>query len=736
MNKLLIIILIMAGILRFVGAYPGYNQYHSDEGISYSAATSMIKNGNLDPLRYDYPALVPSINYVFFKFVFIPFQWIRYFVTHISGVLDGVIHIPIAPLEAKRLFQVYVLGERERNALFWGRYVTAFFSLGNVFLTYLLAKKLFNKKVGLIAAFLLAFNFKSVINSHIGLPDIYNAFFTLLIFLAAINLWKSPTRKNYLLAGIAAGLSFSIKYQFFGFLPLCLAHFYASLENNRLNLRKLFRFDVFLLAASTLLVILLVNPYHIAFLQRTIEIVKGVSIKYGMGTEKINLYPIWYFWHIDYGPIELILVLVGFLISLKAYFKKTLLFLFFLIPFSFMFFYYSIGGFYVRNFITITPILLIFAATAIWSIYKFFRGKVNHLILNVVFVAFLICVVFIPGRNSVINSYNYTKPWGYDLMRPWIQNNLPKDVMVAAHSFDATNLGIKNKRTEFEVAGSYSLNEHKENKDQYAVINLDWAGSTSYFWMSFGFDKLGLYWDKPLSLMRNMFQGLATEEMFRYQVHAVTKPWQAPDAHLLVIKLPEWPEVPMSNIAKFDFDGGLTGWTLHGNLGRNVLTYGFDKEVGHSALGSIVFFPGEAEYAMSRITSTLIPVKEGHLYKIDGFLKTQLKLESKERDGFLRLDFYGENPDLENIGIISSLSARVYGTDDWIEKEITERAPKGSKFLTVSFQTFITTRTKIWLDDVSVYESNEVVDDITAKAPYDIQKIDLNYLYPNSHGNL
>jgi len=82
-NKILIVILIIAAVLRFVGTKPGYNQYHADEGISYSAATSMIKNGNLDPLRYDYPALVPLTNYVFFKFIFIPVNWAYYYFSHI-----------------------------------------------------------------------------------------------------------------------------------------------------------------------------------------------------------------------------------------------------------------------------------------------------------------------------------------------------------------------------------------------------------------------------------------------------------------------------------------------------------------------------------------------------------------------------------------------------------------------------------------------------------------------------
>ena len=115
--KLLLFILTIAAVLRFAGTNPGYNQFHADEGITYSAAVSMIKNENLDPLRYDYPALVPLINYFFFKFFFIPISWTIYFLTHIPEIIDGVIHIPIAPLEAKKIFQIHILGERDINAI-------------------------------------------------------------------------------------------------------------------------------------------------------------------------------------------------------------------------------------------------------------------------------------------------------------------------------------------------------------------------------------------------------------------------------------------------------------------------------------------------------------------------------------------------------------------------------------------------------------------------------------------
>ena len=44
---LFISIIILSVVIRFIGINPGYPPYHSDDGISYSAASSMIVNGNL-----------------------------------------------------------------------------------------------------------------------------------------------------------------------------------------------------------------------------------------------------------------------------------------------------------------------------------------------------------------------------------------------------------------------------------------------------------------------------------------------------------------------------------------------------------------------------------------------------------------------------------------------------------------------------------------------------------------
>ena len=237
----------------------------------------MIRNGNLDPQRLDYPGVSIYINYFFYRVLFVPFYWMKYYLVHIPQILEGMIHLPIAPLESHKLLQTYIFGHREINVLFWGRYITASFGVGNVLLVYLLAKKLFGKSTGLIASLLLAFNFRHVLNSHIILPDIYNAFFLLLALIMTINLWHKLSIVNYILAGSAAGLFFSVKYQFVSFLPLFLVHIYHSFEGKKLNIKKLFSTKAFAGAFSIPLVFLLINPYFLINIENAIYWMQTIS---------------------------------------------------------------------------------------------------------------------------------------------------------------------------------------------------------------------------------------------------------------------------------------------------------------------------------------------------------------------------------------------------------------------------------------------------------------------------
>jgi len=730
MKKVLVCILILAGFLRFIGIYPGYSQYHTDEPIIYQNAVNLVKNVNYQSLRFDYGLLPSLINTFFYKVVFIPFLWCKFYLQNAGDIFTGLIRFPLGKDVYERVLQMEIFGSQDLNALFWSRYVTALFSLGVVFLTYVLGKKVFSNKVGLIAALLVSFNFKSVQNGHIGLPDTYNVFFLLLSALFAFRLMTKSSGKNYILVGIFMGLSVSIKYQLFYLLPFFIAHIISVINEKKNRWKKLFNPYFFIALVLATVLFVLINPQFLFQWQKTSGLLIDIASKYGMGIKKINLYPLYYLIHADYGYILIVLIIAGILSGLRYAFKNSLILFSIVIPFWYIFFYYSGGGFYVRNLITITPFLMIFAGLTIETIYIFLRKRLNIVASFINVSVLLFFAIFLSARNSFINIYYYTKPWNVEQFREWQKENISKDAVIAVRNLDPEVALPYTNRKEFILTGNYSLNEHRESGVEYAIINLDWASYNFYYWMHFGIDRFLYLKEKPIEEMRNTFAGLAIEEMLRYSIHQETKPWQASDQAYFFIKPYYWTYDRFHLLTVFNFGKNEQNWEANGN------SYGFDQSVGRKGVGSLTFYPMALNYSSQRMFSPLIPIKERYLYKISGFLKTKEILSPKNRNAFIRVDFYNEESNPPKVGLITSVSSRVYGTNDWVKKEIVERAPEGSKYVSISFQVNEEIVSKVWLDDISIFESEEMVQHPLKLWPYSIKSFDLDLLYPNSHGNL
>lgn len=678
-NKVLLVILIIATILRFVGTKPGYPPYHSDEGISYSAATSMIKNNNLDPLRYDYPSVVPLVNYISYKYIFIPVSWTRFYVENLSRIVDGFIKLPLAGKEYQRIFQAEILGEREINALFWGRYVTAFFGVGVVFLTYLLSKNLFGVNAGRVSAFLVAVNFRQVLNSHFGLPDIYNAFFLLLSLVTSWFLLKKPTVKNYLFASVAAGFFFSTKYQTFSFLPLLFAHLVnAFKENNwKKGIRFLFNPSAIMVPLVILITVVILNPYQLIHIEETIGWFNLIFLKYRMGKMQLDFYPYSYLYHIGIGKLASVLIIIGILISLVKQRLKSIYLLLAIIPIFYTLTYYSGGGFYTRNFVTITPILLIFAG---WFLVAVTKVRLQISTKIVIFV-----LLFIVGRESLVNSLvvvrEYRSRWNIEKVAGWNNNNLPLKSTVAAHPSVPLPDGIKVIPYGLDD-GQFSLEEFKELGANFIVVNLDYATAGFYGWMTESTKKSLEYWNKPLDVLEKTFTAMAIREISDYAIYSVLKPWQAPESNFVVAKVPEY------------------------------------KVVNSSMFKRYLFTPPQ-------------PIWNSEAIDVNGWMGYLIDYKmSGEGRGYVYLSFYKELDDVGNVGkrLAVRLSSR-YNT-----KSLLGRIPVGSRYMVIGFDTYDSYKAVSYLDSLEVYQADVKAD----FSGYDIKgvKLDEGIIFPNSHGNM
>lgn len=104
-----------------------------------------------------------------------------------------------------------------------GRIFSAVSGALSAVLLFLMAKRVYSRRVGFLAALFLALNFMHIRESQYSRPDILGGVFMALAFMAIVSL---KNKKDYLLAGIYTGLAASAKYQFILLIfPALVAHF-------------------------------------------------------------------------------------------------------------------------------------------------------------------------------------------------------------------------------------------------------------------------------------------------------------------------------------------------------------------------------------------------------------------------------------------------------------------------------------------------------------------------------
>lgn len=724
-NFFLIIILLAALLVRLVGTNPGFPPYHPDEAMSHSSAVEMIVRGDLDPQRYDYPAAIPLLHYFFFRTFFLPLALLKAFFPHPRVFLTA---LKIGPRFLNE-FRVLIFGAREVQALFWSRYLHAFLGVGAVFLTYLLGNKLFNKTTGLLAAFFLAFNYRHVLSSHFALSDIPNSFFSLLAVYSCLLLLKKNNGWHYLLAGFSCGLFLSSKYQFFPILTFFLAHLIWVWRKK--SLKEFFNKNFIFAALLIPVVFILINPYLFLHLKEALAQINLVSLRYGMGVRHFNFYPLFYLYHWGIGRWSSLAIIGGLLLSVILKPLETFFLLSFIIPFLFVFLYYSSGGTYVRNFITVIPFLLIFAGFLFSQLFRWLK-RFGFLVLILLFL-----VNFLPIKNSLVLSYSYIQAWNPDRLSAWLGKNLPSQVQVRSHSIvnfpQEAEKGIK--REAWQTLGETSMAEFREVGDQFAVMNLDFYHVLLYYWFGLPIKEMIKYDGVPFEFLANNFSGLALEEWLDYTVVEFFKPWQSHDFNYLVLKIPAFLQNRGREVASFNFNSDDEDWWPKGLFGQKTEGFIWNENEGRLRRGSLEIGEKAKGFSTAHFASTPIGIKPGQYYTFSAWLKNSQVVPSNQRDGFLRMDFYQDRADAQ-IGknrLRIALSSRVFNTSDWIKKEASAIAPAGANYVVLSFQREnLSSGMATWLDEAALFESETLPQETFPELPYIKPTIPKEVLYPNS----
>lgn len=738
-NRIISLILFFALFVRVYGVYPGYPQIHPDEGTSYHTAIYLLYHW-FQPDRFDYPAGVPFIHAIIYSSILIPAMLIKIFILDPFSLFKFVINPGIFFAEHRYL----IFGEKEIYALYWSRYISAVFGTLSVALVYFTAKRLFNKETGLFAAFFLAFNFRHVLGSHFGLPDAHSSFFSMLTLFASVLLFEKNTRQRYIFAGIAAGLTFSLKYQPFAFLPFFITHIIWAFRKK--SILYLFHPNMILGGLCIIATFLIINPYYIFNIGEAIFKNNQDYLRYQMGITFFRGYPLFYLFHWGIGKLPFITICIGIVTMLFARPLK------FLLPFSFafavMFFmtYYSNGGLYPRNFVSVIPFLMIFAGFAISLLYSLLKKFLNRKASIIAITVIVIAINFSSIKNSLILSHEYSKPWTIDALSEWLEKRVPRDVEIRKYPLflsgkTLAKLRDKNvKQLEWSYGkGPNTVSEFQHEGTDFAIINAYIYQSTIYFWREFPRAEMYLEYDGiPFDYIENYFDGIAIRELMQYTVFEAYRSWQAQESsNFVAFKIPQKPKEIGNKIKEFNFDQQGDIWKLRSSLGFDPITLEWDGAEGKEKNGSLLISGSIGRIIPSRVGSEAISIKGGKLYTVKGWIKnTPPKYHDSNENGYLRMDFYKGNSEeeLDRIGIGIALTNRAKVTKEgtWFQVEGSIVAPSQAKYLTISFQPVALTSHFLYLDDVELYESDKIPEELFKNVPYIESTIPKDSLYFNS----
>lgn len=206
-ESLLVVMITLAALfVRLYGIGWGLPYIYQDDPIIVNHAVA-FGTGDLNPHFFGYPSM---------------FMYILFFLYGIYFVIGLVVGTFYSVAEFGRLFFT-------NPTLFYviGRSISALLGVATVPLVFHLGKRIYDNKVGLLASLFLTFAPAHVHLSHYIKGNVPQTFLAMVSLWFTYNIFQRGRIKDYVLAGLFAGLSMSMYYAgIFAAVPLLLAHIF------------------------------------------------------------------------------------------------------------------------------------------------------------------------------------------------------------------------------------------------------------------------------------------------------------------------------------------------------------------------------------------------------------------------------------------------------------------------------------------------------------------------------
>lgn len=409
--KALVLIFVIAFILRVWGIGFGlpYIQNLDESSLIY---TALYMAGNLGkPNVYVHGTIIPGIVGIFSGLLYL------------SGKVTGYFSSP----------DVFLVSYNRDPTLvvLFGRVMNLVFSLVSVGGVYIIGKRMFNQRVGIVASLFLAVSVLHVKESHYLKPDILAGLISLLVVYAAYLISRKGNFVYYLFAGILMGVGIADKFTLMLWFPLVLfAHILRKLRDK--NIRSIIDTGLIGFLSAFVLVFFAVSPYVFLdfrfFLNDFIRLKEILALSRGYEQS-----PLW-FYLFEYLKEGLgfgiwLLALIGVVISCFNLKKTQYLFLLFF-PLIFLATTNIWSKEHSQRYILpIVPDFVLLAGVSVdWVIKKIVFKKIQG---KMFLSLFILVLIWQPLLRSMKFDFIITREHTGRKATIWIKKNIPADSLIA-----------------------------------------------------------------------------------------------------------------------------------------------------------------------------------------------------------------------------------------------------------------------------------------------------------------
>ena len=396
------LILLLALILRLWGAKWGlpFAYLTDEERVYVKGAARMAYEGGIDPHYFQNPPLY----------------------TYMLRAVFAVLHPGTEP--ATILQQM-----PDRGDLFLiGRVISALMGTLAVWLTYLASQRFFaDRRIALLAAALMAVTFLPVFYAHAALNNVPAMAFATLSLAGTAGIMTRGRRRDYVIAGIGAGLATATKYtDAIVLLPMLTAALLAPGERQQ----RLKETGIALgLVAATFVVC---NPYailHFSEFRADLALQGKVAARDKIGggnSDGFRYYLTTFGW--GFGYLASFAALAG---AVWLWFRDRRLF-WVLIPVLPLFFIYMAlrARHFGRWMLPTYPILCMLASYTVWRLVELVPSEPRSWARRAAATGAVVLLLAQGAVFVVHNDLVLAQRHTYNTARSWLVRNLPKDVKI------------------------------------------------------------------------------------------------------------------------------------------------------------------------------------------------------------------------------------------------------------------------------------------------------------------